>query len=110
MERVTSRLNTVELTVQTVRNPTQEDCLHQVNVLIDSLINSKDMIMSRQIGQLYLNACSDEAKVDVHGNETMPIDKKFENSLLGCTLDDQKETKKRLIALMMYFNKRTVSE
>lgn len=108
MERVSSRLATVELAVRTVRNQPQEDCLHQVNVLIDNLINSRDMIMSRQYCQLYLNACSDEA--NAHGIEAAPIDKKFENALLGCTLDDQKETKKRLNALMTYFNKRTVCE
>lgn len=108
MERVSSRLATVELSVRTVRNQPQEECLHQVNVLIDKLINSQDMIMSRQVCQVYLNTCTDDAKTDAL--ETMPIDKKFENALLGCTLDDQKETKKRLTALMIYFNKRTVCE
>lgn len=110
MERVSSRLATVELAVRTVRNQPQEDCLHQVNVLIDNLINSRDMIMSRQYCQMYLNACAEEAKADQHGNDTLATDKKFENALLGCTLDDQKETKKRLTALMTYFNKRTVVE
>lgn len=106
MERVSSRLGTVELTVRTERNDPQEECLHQVNIQIDNLINSQDMIMSRHICQLYLNSCSDEAKTD----PTMGTDKKFENALLGCTLDDQKETRKRLHALMSYFNKRTVCE
>lgn len=110
MDRVGSRLATVELAVRTVRNQQQEDCLHQVNIQIDNLINSQDAIMSRQYCQLYLNACSDEARTDAEGKETFPIDKRFENALLGCTLDDQKETKKRLHALMTYFNKRTVCE
>lgn len=103
MERVSSRLATVELAVRTVRNPHQEECLHLVNIQIDNLINSQDMIMSRQLCQMYLNACSEE-------REPIETDKKFENALLGCTLDDQKETKKRLNALMTYFNKRTVCE
>lgn len=38
-----------------------------------------------------------------------PIDKKFESALLGCTLDDQKNIKKRLQALMGYLNKQTVT-
>merc|ERR1712232_651526 len=71
LERVSSRLGTVELAVRTVRNQQQEDCLHHVNVLIDGLINSQDVIMSRQYCQLYLNACSEEAKADEHGNETI---------------------------------------
>lgn len=106
MDRVSSRLATVELAVHTVRNTGQEECLHQVNVQIDNLINSQDAIMSRQLCQMYLNACSEEAKTD----ETLVIDKRFENALLGCTLDDQKDIKKRLHALMTYFNKRTVCE
>lgn len=107
LDRVSSRLATVELSVRTVRNQQQEDCLHQVNVLIDNLINSQDMIMSRQFCQVYLNACADDGRLD---ETPLQVDKKFEVALLGCTLDDQKETKKRLNALMTYFNKRTVCE
>lgn len=106
LDRVSSRLGTVELSVRTVRNQQQEDCLHQLNILIDNLINSQDLIQSRCTCQLYLNACSHDPTAET----AAPIDKKFENALLGSTLDDQKEIKKRLQALMTYFNKRTVCE
>ncbi|XP_055693150.1 BAG family molecular chaperone regulator 2 isoform X1 [Lutzomyia longipalpis] len=113
MQRVHSRLATVELNVKTVRNSAQEECLHQVNVFIDSLISSPDAVISRQRCQMFLNAC-DGAPEAASGSTRDPceltVDKKFESSLLGCTLDDQKTIKKRLHALITYLNKQTISD
>lgn len=113
MQRVGSRLATVELNVKTVRNSAQEECLHQVNILIDTLISSPDALVSRQRCQMFLNACEgapEDASGSSRDNCELSIDKKFESSLLGCTLDDQKTIKKRLHALITYLNKQTISD
>ncbi|XP_030375289.1 BAG family molecular chaperone regulator 2 isoform X3 [Scaptodrosophila lebanonensis] len=113
IQRVNSRLGTVELNVRTVRDNSQEDSLSQINALIDTMIKMGDPVIARQRCQLYLNACcssSMDPHLDTLPDADMgPIDKKFESVLLGCTLDDQKNIKKRLQALMGYLNKQTVS-
>ncbi|KAH8246260.1 hypothetical protein KR038_008171 [Drosophila bunnanda] len=115
IQRVSSRLGTVELNVRTVRDNSQEDSLSQINALIDTMIKMGDPVIARQRCQLYLNACC-SSSMDPSGHmdtvpeaDMGPIDKKFESVLLGCTLDDQKNIKKRLQALMGYLNKQTVS-
>ncbi|XP_017053513.1 BAG family molecular chaperone regulator 2 isoform X2 [Drosophila ficusphila] len=115
IQRVSSRLGTVELNVRTVRDNSQEDSLSQINALIDTMIKTGDPVIARQRCQLYLNACC-STSMDSSGQldtvpeaDLGPIDKKFESVLLGCTLDDQKNIKKRLQALMGYLNKQTVS-
>ncbi|XP_017840783.1 BAG family molecular chaperone regulator 2 isoform X2 [Drosophila busckii] len=115
IQRVNSRLATVELNVRTVRDNSQEDSLSQINALIDTMIKMGDPVIGRQRCQLYLNACCSTA-MDPSGHlgvvsevDVGPIDKKFESALLGCTLDDQKNIKKRLQALMGYLNKQTVT-
>ncbi|KAH8296035.1 hypothetical protein KR054_000979 [Drosophila jambulina] len=115
IQRVSSRLGTVELNVRTVRDNSQEDSLSQINALIDTMIKMGDPVIARQRCQLYLNACC-SSSMDPSGHmdtvpeaDVGPIDKKFESALLGCTLDDQKNIKKRLQALMGYLNKQTVS-
>ncbi|KAL7733023.1 hypothetical protein ACLKA6_002827 [Drosophila palustris] len=115
IQRVSSRLGTVELNVRTVRDKSQEDSLSQINALIDTMIKMGDPVMARQRCQLYLNACcSSTMDPSSHLGTVLeadvgPIDKKFESALLGCTLDDQKNIKKRLQALMGYLNKQTVT-
>ncbi|XP_030570689.1 BAG family molecular chaperone regulator 2 isoform X1 [Drosophila novamexicana] len=115
IQRVSSRLATVELNVRTVRDASQEDSLSQINALIDTMIKMGDPVIGRQRCQLYLNACC-TSTIDPNGRmgtlheaDVGPIDKKFESALLGCTLDDQKNIKKRLQALMGYLNKQTVT-
>uniref|UniRef100_A0A1B0AWC1 BAG domain-containing protein n=1 Tax=Glossina palpalis gambiensis TaxID=67801 RepID=A0A1B0AWC1_9MUSC len=121
LQRVNARLSTVELNVRTVRDHSQEDSLSQINTLIDLMITMGDPVLSRQRCQMYLNACCsagedvsvanrsdmDEYRVDVDV-DAGPVDKKFESVLLGCTLDDQKNIKKRLHALMGYLNKQII--
>lgn len=108
-KRINSRLATVELCVKTVRDAAQEEALHQVNSLIDSLITSTDRILSRQRCQTFLNACSVNDGASSPDRDRV-IDKKFEMAILGCTLDDQKVVKKRLQALMTYLNKQTITD
>lgn len=113
MHRVGSRLATIELCVRTVRNSDQEDSLHQVNMLIDELLlTNTDSVITRQKCQQFLNACSasDHHQGSSSQEDTLPADKKFESALLGCTLDDQKHIKKRLIALLEYLSKQSVTD
>lgn len=108
--RINSRLSTIELCVRTVRDTAQEESLHQVNSLIDSIITNSDRCTARQRCQTFLNGCSFAEAVMAGTDEERMVDKKFENTLLGCTLDDQKVIKKRLQALMTYMNKQTISD
>lgn len=103
MGRIATRLSTIELNVKTIRDKAQEDSLHQVNSLIDLVIKTTDRITARQQCQHYLNCCNDG------GSGERVTDKKFEMALLGCALDDQKNIKKRLQALMTYLNKQIIA-
>ncbi len=103
MGRIATRLATIDINVTTIRDKAQEDALHQVNSLIDSVITTTDRIATRQHCQHYLNCCSDG------GSGERVTDKKFEMALLGCALDDQKNIKKRLQALMTYLNKQIIA-
>lgn len=109
-QRISNRLSTVEISVKTVRDSAQEEALHQVNSLIDSLLTVGDRVMARQRCQTFLNACSMHEDASCTQEYEPIVDKKFETAVLGCTLDDQKNIKKRLQALMTYLNKQTVSE
>lgn len=109
-QRISNRLGTVDICVKTVRDGAQDDALHQVNSLIDSLLTISDRVQARQRCQTFLNACSiHDDPANLFELEAV-VDKKFETAVLGCTLDDQKNIKKRLQALMSYLNKQTVSE
>lgn len=104
LDRITDRCLTVDVKVHTQRDQDQEDALYQVNHLIDTLVVSAkldpDGTKSRCV--TYMNACSSHVSAGV-------TDKKFESTLLGCTLDDQKRVKKRLQGLLNYFDKLLMS-
>lgn len=123
MQRINSRLSTVELNVRTVRDNSQEDSLSQINALIDMMITMGDPVHSRHRCQEYLNSCGivdanapqtvpeeSNSSSDVFVMDDGPVDKIFESALLGCTLDDQKIIKKRLQALMRYLNNQTIRD
>lgn len=94
--------------MKTVRDTAQDEALHQVNSMIDSLITFDDRVLARQRCQTFLNACSQHDGGNGSTDIEPIIDKKFEMAVLGCTLDDQKVIKKRLQALMTYLNKQTI--
>ncbi|XP_060536191.1 BAG family molecular chaperone regulator 2 [Cylas formicarius] len=99
-DRIMNRCMTVDVRVFTQRDLMQEEALFQVNHLIDNLVmelkQDHEAVKARCIS--YVNACS---SVMVEG----AMDKKFESALLGCTVDDQKRVKKRLVGLLTYFEK-----
>lgn len=102
-DRIVNRCLTVELQINTQRDIPQEEALHQINHLIDSLVvgmkTEPEIMRSKCIA--YLNSCSSHS---VQG----ALDKNFESLLLGCTIDDQKRVKKRLQGLHDYINKLNV--
>lgn len=104
VERIVSRCHTVELKVHTQRDKSQEEALHQINHLIDSLIVGikADPDSTHNKCLAYMNACSSQVVQGI-------TDKNFESSLLGCTIDDQKWVKKRLQGLLTYINKTSVT-
>ncbi len=110
IDRVSDRLQTIELNVSTVRDPYQEDSLHSINSLVDEVIRSDDPIFKRKKITEFLNACSSSDIPTTSSTEIIVIDKKFENVLLGCTLDDQKHVRKRLEALLIYLGQKIISE
>ncbi|XP_011503075.1 PREDICTED: BAG family molecular chaperone regulator 2 [Ceratosolen solmsi marchali] len=98
-ERLSRRCLTVDVLVKIHRDDIQQDALHQVNGLIDSLVINlrNDPSGTRQRCAYFMNACSSQSS----GHS----DKTFETAILGCTLDDQKKIKKRLQGLLDYIDK-----
>ncbi|KAK9719325.1 hypothetical protein QE152_g22752 [Popillia japonica] len=104
LDRIIDRCLTVDIKIHTQRDQPQEEALHQVNHLIDALVMTlkTDPDGAKEKCVSYMNACSPQ---HVHGI----MDKKFENALLGCTLDDQKRVKKRLQGLLSYLDRLDVT-
>uniref|UniRef100_A0A8C8RHB3 BAG cochaperone 2 n=1 Tax=Pelusios castaneus TaxID=367368 RepID=A0A8C8RHB3_9SAUR len=93
--RLMGRTLTVEISVETIRNPQQQESLlhatrmidEVVNKLLDDLEDSKSRLMS-----LY-GACTSEVP-------SGPIDQKFQSVVIGCAIEDQKKIKRRLETLL----------
>ncbi|XP_045399752.1 BAG family molecular chaperone regulator 2 isoform X2 [Lemur catta] len=93
--RLMGRTLTVEVSVETIRNPQQQESLKHatriidevVNKFLDDLGNAKSHLMS-----LY-SACSSEVPPG-------PVDQKFQSIVIGCALEDQKKIKRRLETLL----------
>ncbi|XP_023328018.1 BAG family molecular chaperone regulator 2 [Eurytemora carolleeae] len=93
INRLSLRLNSVNVNVQTPRSHTQQESLHQVNSAIDTLIIQiqTDTMQASMKCRQYLSA----AGTDI----SAPSDVRFEAHLLGCAVEDQKNVKKRLLGL-----------
>ncbi|XP_012284410.1 BAG family molecular chaperone regulator 2 [Orussus abietinus] len=98
-ERLSMRCLTVDVLVKIQRDQIQQEALHQVNDLIDSLVIGlrSDPSGTRLRCASFMNACSSHA--------IGQSDKTFETAILGCTLDDQKRVRKRLQGLLDYIDK-----
>ncbi|XP_077164174.1 BAG family molecular chaperone regulator 2 [Paroedura picta] len=94
-KRLMGRTLTVEVSVETIRNPQQQESLFHatrmideiVSKLLDDLEDSKSRLMS-----LY-GACISEVP-------SGPIDQKFQSIVIGCAIEDQKKIKRRLETLL----------
>ncbi|XP_063775726.1 BAG family molecular chaperone regulator 2 [Pseudophryne corroboree] len=94
-DRLMSRIVTVEVTVETIRNPQQAVSLQQANLIIDEILKRvMDNLESgkKQLMNLY-GACTSDVPPG-------PIDQKFQSIIIGCALEDQKKIKRRLETLI----------
>jgi BCL2-associated athanogene 2 len=85
--------------------------LFQVNTLIDGIVLAlqQDPTATRCRCLSYMSACSARDEHEtlvamVTGLQPVRTDKGFESALLGCTLDDQKNVKRRLRGLLEYIS------
>lgn len=92
IDRLITRCLTVEITIQTVRTPAQEQSFQKVKGYLRDLIDTlcADVERSRQRLQLYLNSCLDEC------GDSGAVDDRFQGAILGCAAEDQKMIKKKL--------------
>lgn len=95
-ERIVSRCDTVQINVNTTRSESQQNCLEEINVMIDKIVNTlkNNPDGAKSTCQSYLASCSSLESQE--GNTV------FETAVLGCTLDDQKRICKRLQGLLDY--------
>ncbi|KAI4902733.1 hypothetical protein NFI96_001256 [Prochilodus magdalenae] len=93
--RLMNRTLTVKVTVDTIRNPQQEDALQRAMAIIDEIAAKvlEDMESARKRLQALHAACITEAP-------PVPIDQKFQSIVISCALEDQKKIKRRLETLM----------
>lgn len=93
--RLMGRTMTVNISVDTIRNPQQEDALHKAMTLIDDIANKvlDDMEGARKRLMALHAACVTDAP-------PVPIDQKFQSIVISCALEDQKKIKRRLETLI----------
>ncbi|XP_071483760.1 BAG family molecular chaperone regulator 2-like [Diadema antillarum] len=91
IDRLITRCLTVDINIQTIRSPSQEQALMKVNDLLRDLIDTlkEDIAKSKQRLQLYLNSC-------LPWSEAGAIDERFQGAVLGCAAEDQKLIRKKL--------------
>lgn len=95
-DRIISRCDTVNVNVHTTRSDSQQNCLEEINTLIDKIVNTlkDDPDSAKATCESYIASCS--------SMENESGSKIFETAVLGCTLDDQKRIHKRLQGLLDY--------
>lgn len=92
--RLMGRTLTVHVSVDTVRNPQQQDAMQKVMALIDEIAAKllNDMESARKRLMALHAACVSDA--------TVAADQKFQAMVISCALEDQKNIKKRLESLI----------
>ena len=94
---------TVQVSINLMaRDPTQNAACREVNSLLNDLEKDvkKNPNNSRQRVMSYMNACCSNQTVGV------PPDEHFGAAIVGCTLDDQKQAKKRIETMLEYVDGR----
>lgn len=93
--RLMGRTLSVEISVGTIRNSSQEDALQKATSIIDELVKKllDDMAGGRQQLMALHAACVTEAP-------PVPINQKFQALVISCALEDQKKIKRRLETLL----------
>ena len=101
IERLRKRCEAVQVKVNTIRSPEQEQALSKVESLVQDLericilgqVDNDESSFSKRALCL-LNACTSDAPFEG------PIDYKFQGMVLGCKLEDQKMVRHRLECLV----------
>ncbi|XP_056670323.1 BAG family molecular chaperone regulator 2 isoform X2 [Monodelphis domestica] len=93
--RLMGRTLTVEVSVETIRNPQQQESLRHATMIIDEVVNKflDDLENAKSHLMSLYGACSSEVPPG-------PIDQKFQSIVIGCALEDQKKIKRRLETLL----------
>ncbi|XP_051506884.1 BAG family molecular chaperone regulator 2-like [Myxocyprinus asiaticus] len=94
-DRLMGRTLTVNVSVDTIRNPQQEEALNKATAIIDEIASQvlDNMEGARMRLQALHAACVTEAP-------PVPIDQKFQSVVISCSLEDQKKIKRRLETLI----------
>lgn len=98
-ERLMSRTVTVEVSVETIRNPQQASSLQQATLIIDEIL--KKVMDNLEGGKKQLMSLYAACTSDVPPG---PIDQKFQTIIIGCAIEDQKKIKRRLENLIRNIN------
>ncbi|MGH0161880.1 UNVERIFIED_CONTAM: hypothetical protein FKN15_041770 [Acipenser sinensis] len=93
--RLLGRTLTVEVSVETIRNPQQQDALSKATSIVDEIAVEilDDLEGGRKRLLSLLAACVTEAP-------PVPIDQKFQSIVISCALEDQKKIKRRIETLI----------
>ncbi|EHB12251.1 BAG family molecular chaperone regulator 2 [Heterocephalus glaber] len=93
-DRLIGQTLTVEVSVETVGNPQQEESLNHATRIIDDVVSKfLDDLGSAKCHLMSLySACSEVPPG--------PVDQKFQSIVIGCALEDQKKIKRRLETLL----------
>ncbi|XP_075720259.1 BAG family molecular chaperone regulator 2 isoform X2 [Rhinoderma darwinii] len=94
-ERLMSRTVTVEVLVETIRNPQQDSSLQQATLIIDEIL--KKVMDNLDGGKTQLKSLYAACTSDVPPG---PINQKFQSIIIGCAIEDQKKIKRRLETLI----------
>lgn len=97
-DRIMLRLLSVNIKVDIPRTADQEQAYSNVKILLTELENkvSSNIDGGKKMITMYLNACSAE--------QTGPIDSNFQQMILACTADDQRQVRKILHSWNQTFN------
>ncbi|XP_053315179.1 BAG family molecular chaperone regulator 2 [Spea bombifrons] len=93
--RLMNRTLTVEVSLETIRNPLQASALQQATTIIDEI--SKNVVENLENGKKQLLSLYAACTSDVPPG---PVDQKFQSIIIGCALEDQKKIKRRLETLI----------
>ncbi|KAJ8248178.1 hypothetical protein GJAV_G00239200 [Gymnothorax javanicus] len=94
-DRLLGRTLTVEVSVETIRTPQQQDALRKATSLIDEIVAKvlNDFENARKRLISFHAACVTDVP-------PVPIDEKFQSVVISCALEDQKKIKRRLETLI----------
>lgn len=99
------RLNSVDVILSTPRSESQQKALENVNLFLEKLSDAMKVNRetAKQTCQSYLSACSSDQF------KSIPVDDKFQNIIIQCTVDDQKKIRKSLESILSTMSKLEVS-